>query len=75
MALQLDVQSPWEEAVEMFELAPGGLETAVGESLGDDPLGAAADAVEAVGVGFHLTPGSARLSLWAVPRGLGEETT
>ena len=41
VALQLDVQSPWEETVEMLELAPGGFETAMDESLGDDTLGTA----------------------------------
>ena len=57
----------------MLELAPCGLETSMGEPLGDDPFGAARETVEAVGVGLHLAPSGAGLSLWPVSRGLGEE--
>ncbi len=57
----------------MFELAPGGLETAVDEPLGEDPLGAAGEAVEPVGVRRHLLPGGAGLALGPTASGLGEQ--
>ena len=41
MALQLHVQPPRKEALEMLELAPCSLETAVNKPLGDHSLGAA----------------------------------
>ncbi len=73
VALQLDVQPPREELAQPLELAPGGVEPAQGEALGDDPLGAARQAVEAAGVGRDLRPGGAGAALGPAARGLGEQ--
>jgi len=63
VALELDVKPPREEMDEVLELAPGGVEATVDEPLREDPLGAAGQTVEAVGVGLDLRPGGPRLSL------------
>ena len=62
-----------EEIGEVFELAPGGVEPAVDEPLGEEPLGAAGEAVETVGVGRDLLPGGAGLALGPAAGGLGEQ--
>jgi len=63
VALQLDREPAGEDRAQVLELAPGRVEAAVGEALGDHPLAAAGQAVEALGVGFHLPPGGARRAL------------
>jgi len=54
VALQFDVEPPREEMDEVRELAPGGVEAAVDEPLGEDTLSAAGQTVEAVGVSLDL---------------------
>jgi hypothetical protein len=73
MSLQLDVQPFGKDAVKVLELAFGGVETAVDETLGDDTLGAAGKTEEAVGVGFYLAPTGTGFALGPSACGLGEQ--
>ena len=74
MALELDVEPVGKEVMEMLEFAPGGVESTVKQTLGEDPLGAAGETEEAVGVGLDLAPTGAGLALGPAACGLGEET-
>jgi hypothetical protein len=75
VALELDVESPGEDAVQMLELTPGGFETAVNETLGDHPLGTAGEAEQAVGVSLDLAPACTSLALGPAARSLGQQPT
>jgi hypothetical protein len=72
VALELDVEPVWEEMMKMFELAFGGLQTAVEQALGEDSLGTAGETEETVGVGLDLAPAGTGLSLGPAARGLGQ---
>ena len=73
VALDLDVEAAGEEIGEAFELAAAGVEPAVEEALVDEALGAAGEAVEALGVDRDLRFGGAGLALGPAAGGLGEE--
>ena len=72
VALELDVEPVWEEMMKMFELAFGGLQTAVEQALGEDSLGTAGETEETVGVGLDLAPAGTGLSLGPAACGLGQ---
>jgi len=74
VALELDVEPVWEEVMKMLELAFGGLEAAVDQTLGEDPLGTAGETEETVGVGLDLAPAGTGLALGPAARGLGQQT-
>jgi hypothetical protein len=73
VALDLDVEPVGEEVGEALELAAAGVETAVEQALGDEALGAAGEAVQALGVDRDIGHGGAGLALGAVAGRFGEE--
>jgi hypothetical protein len=73
VALELDVEPAGEEVGEAGELAAAAVEAAVGEALGDQALGAAGQAVQALGVDRGIGHGGAGPALGAAAGGLGEE--
>jgi hypothetical protein len=75
MTLELDMQPVGEDAEQMLELTPGGVEAAVDEALGNYSFGAAGEAEQTVGVGFDLSPAGAGFALGPAARRFGEETT
>ena len=74
VALELDVEPIWEEVMKMIEFAFGGLQGAMNETLGEDPLGTAGETVETVGVGLDLVPAGAGLALGPAACGFGQQT-
>ena len=71
VALQLDGEPAGEDRTEVLELAPGRVEAAVGEPLGEHALAASGQAVEALGVP-HLLPAGAAAPLGR-SRGRGDQ--